>query len=133
LTERNTRRNPTILIVEDELLLRSMIADYLREAGWNVLEAANGEDAFAHLDGALAIDIVFTDIRLDGSLNGWDVGEASRRKISGIPVIYATGLSIEPPREVEGSMLLNKPYDPEQVRAACERLTAARGQQSKYH
>jgi CheY-like chemotaxis protein len=129
MVERNSRRHPTILIVEDEFLLREMIADHLREAGWNVLEAASGEDALIHLEVALAIDIVFTDIRLDGALNGWDVGEACRRKISDIPVIYTTGLSIEPPRKVEGSIVLDKPYAPEQVQAVCERLTAAHGQQ----
>ena len=112
----------TILIVEDEFFLRDMVAMYLRECGWNVLEAASGEDALLHLDEAPDIDVVFTDLRLGGTLNGWDVGEAFRRKLPDLPVIYTTGRTIEPQRGVDGSLFFDKPYAPEQIRTACERL-----------
>jgi CheY-like chemotaxis protein len=105
--------------------LRSMVCDHLRKAGWNVFEAASGEEALVKLD-ALAIDVVFTDIRLNGSLTGWDVGEACRRKIADFPVIYTPGHAVEPPRNVDGSLFFNKPYDPDQIRVACEQLIATR-------
>jgi CheY-like chemotaxis protein len=130
LSEQSSPRPPTVLVVEDEFILRDMVAGYLRETGWKVLEAASGEDALAHLDQTPGIDIVFTDIRLNGTLNGWDVGEACRRKISDLPVIYATGYSITPPRKVDGSLFFNKPYAPEQIRRACEELIAARGRKN---
>ena len=113
----------TILIVEDEFFLRDMVAMYLRECGWNVLEAASGEDALLHLDEAPDIDVVFTDLRLGGTLNGWDVGEAFRQKLPELPVIYTTGRAVEPQRRVDGSLFFDKPYAPEQIRTACERLT----------
>jgi CheY-like chemotaxis protein len=112
----------TILIVEDEFFIRDMAAAYLRECGWNVLEAASGEDALRHLDEAPDIDIVFTDLRLGGTVNGWDVGEAFRQKLPELPVIYTTGRTIEPQRAVNGSLFLDKPYAPEQIRSACEHL-----------
>jgi CheY-like chemotaxis protein len=118
-------RLPTILVVEDEWMLRDMVSCHLRASGWGVYEAASGEEALLKLD-ALEIDVVFTDIRLNGSLNGWDVGEACRRKMKDFPVIYTTGHTIDPPRNVDGSLFFNKPYDPDQIRVACERLIAAK-------
>jgi CheY-like chemotaxis protein len=121
---------PTVLVVEDDWLLREMVCDHLRDAGWNVFEAASGEQALEWLDDAQEIDVVFTDIRLNGSLNGWDVGEACRRKTADLPVIYTTGLTIDPPRRVDGSLLVSKPYDPEEIRVACEQMTATRGKRT---
>jgi DNA-binding response OmpR family regulator len=126
VTKQNGGRVPTILVVEDEWMLRDTVCNHLREAGWNVYEAGGGEEALAKLD-ALEIDVVVTDIRLNGSLNGWDVGEACRRKMADFPVIYTTGLTIEPPRNVDGSLFFNKPYDPAQIRVACELLITAKG------
>jgi CheY-like chemotaxis protein len=115
----------TILIVEDEFLLRELVAEHLREAGWNVLEAASGEQALAHLATA-KIDVIFTDIRLEGDMNGWDLAEAGRERIANLPVIYTTGHSIDPPRPVSGSILLQKPYAPSQVARTSRELVSAR-------
>jgi CheY-like chemotaxis protein len=126
MSERKQDGTSTILVVEDEWLVREMIVDHLRDAGWNVIEAENGEDALACLENGEEIDVVFTDIRLNGTLNGWDVGEACRRAAADLPVIYASGNAVEPAREVEGSLFFQKPYEPEHIRLACERLYIAR-------
>jgi CheY-like chemotaxis protein len=120
------KRRVTILIVEDEYFLRETVAEYLRDCGWNVVEAASGEDALLHLGEAPEIDVVFTDIRLGGRLNGWDLGEAFRREQPGLAVMYATARTLEPERRVEGSLFFDKPYVPEQIRAAGEQLLNAR-------
>ena len=112
----------TILVVEDEWLLREVIGTYLRDAGCQVLEAESGETALAMLHDGAAVDVIFTDIRLPGDVNGWDVGEAARATRGDIPVIYASGYSISPPRQVTGSLFLSKPYDPEAVLKACRAL-----------
>jgi CheY-like chemotaxis protein len=111
-----------VLVVEDELLIRDCIVSYLRDAGCLVLEAPSGERAIEMLDSARPIDVVFTDIRLGGPLNGWDVGEACRSKWSDIAVIYTSGYSIAPARNVPGSVFLNKPYSSEQVLESCQDL-----------
>jgi CheY-like chemotaxis protein len=126
MSERTQNGTPTILVVEDEWLLREMIVEHLHAAGWNVIEAENGEDALACLENGAEIDVVFTDIRLNGTLNGWDVGEASRRIATDLPVIYASGNAVEPARRVDGSLFFPKPYEPEHIRLACERLIIAR-------
>ena len=75
--------------------------------------------------GAPARDL-FTDIRLCGKLSGRDVGEGARANRPGIPVIYASGYSIAPPRAVAGSLFFNKPYDPAEIMKACRSLAEAR-------
>jgi hypothetical protein len=58
---------------------------------------------------------LFTDIRLGGRLNGWDVAEIFRKHRPAMRVLYASGYSIEPPRHVSNSKFFNKPYRPEDI------------------
>ena len=111
-----------ILVVEDESMIRENIVGFLTDAGCLVLEAPSGEQAIQMLDADKPIDVVFTDIRLGGSVNGWDVGEACRATWSDIPIIYTSGQIVEPIRSVPKSLFLNKPYRPEQVLKACQSL-----------
>jgi hypothetical protein len=69
-----------------------------------------------------AIDVVFTDIRLKGRLNGWDVGEAARAARADIAVVYTSGQPVEPPRQVKGSVFIKKPYGPDEVTQVCHGL-----------
>jgi len=114
----------TILVVEDEMLVRLSIVDYLETADCDVIAAASGEAAIIVLQKRNGIDVVFTDIRLGGEVNGWDVGEASRATHPNMPVIYTSGAVVVPERPVAGSVFLKKPYDPAVVLATCERLHA---------
>lgn len=116
---------PAVLVVEDEWAVRVTISMYLHEAGCRVYEAASGEVAVDVLQNADVIDVVFTDLRLGGRLNGWDVGEAARANRVQVAVIYTSGHPIEPQRPVEGSVFLGKPYDPAAVMDACKTLCSA--------
>jgi CheY-like chemotaxis protein len=116
----------TVLVVEDEWLLRTSLTDFLEDAGWQVMEASSGEAAVEILQLRDGVDIVFTDIRLGGPLNGWDVGEVSRSTHPGIPVIYTSGAVIAPERPVPGSVFIGKPYHPQQVVDACRKLGPGR-------
>jgi len=96
-----------ILLVEDEFLLRQVIAEELTDAGYEVVEAGDGASAMA----AVAdVDLLFTDIRLPGGVDGWSIAERARELRPGLPVIYATGYSAETPRHVPGSRFFAKPY-----------------------
>lgn len=60
---------PTVLVVEDEVLVRLGAAEHLREAGFSVIEAANGEEARSVLMAGISVDLIFSDItmpKLDG-------------------------------------------------------------------
>ena len=102
---------PTVLVCEDDPLVRMVIVDYLIDNGCKVIEAGSGEEAVAFIDGPdQQLDVLFTDIRLGGVLNGWDVAEIFRDRFPNVRVLYASGYSIEPRRDVEGSEFFSKPY-----------------------
>lgn len=103
------RSNLLVLIVEDDLLQRMDLVDELRRAGCSVVEAGSGEDALRHLRSGHRIDLVLTDINLGGPLSGWDVAESFRAARPRIPVVYMSGNSVEPERQVAGSVFLSKP------------------------
>ena len=65
-------RTPTILVVEDEFLIRAMLADYLQDCGFKVLEGSNADEAVAIIENMdTQIDLVLTDIRMPGSMDGF--------------------------------------------------------------
>jgi CheY-like chemotaxis protein len=80
-----------ILVVEDEWVVRAAIAEELRGAGWQVLEASSAEDAIALDEAGQRIDILFTDIQLAGGLSGWDLAEHFRALEATLPIIYTSG------------------------------------------
>src|SRR5919112_2550633 len=112
-----------VLVVEDDELVREVAVEGLMEAGFEVVEAASAEEALARCEEHVA-DVLFTDIRLPGSLDGWDVAEQCRETNPGLPVIYATGFSHVRPRPVPGSVWFQKPYRTEQVVNAIRDLSA---------
>jgi CheY-like chemotaxis protein len=119
MTERHER--PVVLLVEDEWLVRMEMADALADAGLTVLEASSGEEAVASLTEA-APDLLITDIRLSGRMNGWDVADAYRAAFDGRPVIYASANPRNDARMVAGSLFLAKPSHTEQLVDICRRL-----------
>jgi CheY-like chemotaxis protein len=120
----NTRNlvGMNVLVVEDEFMVRHVIVAYLQELGCIVREASSGEEAIAQLDRGERIDMVFTDIRLGGSLDGWDVAEAFRAAHSSMPIVYTSGYATSPARPVPGSLYLPKPYHPADILNVCARF-----------
>ena len=103
---------PVVLVVEDEVLIRLVLADWLRECGMDCLEAADADEALQTLQSDCDIDLVFTDIRMPGKLNGLDLAKWMREQRPYTPVILAS--AHRPP--ADGSALadvpfFNKPYD----------------------
>jgi len=117
-----SRSEFTILVVEDELLLRMELVDVLQDAGWNTLEAATGEAASAYLDQAEKIDFVLTDIRLGGAVDGWQVAERFREIHPDGAVIYVSANPDLAARRVRDSVFLGKPVDMKVVLGTCDRL-----------
>ena len=120
----------TGLVVEDEWLLRLELAEELASAGWLVREAGSGEEALRRLEQiqaeGVALDFMVTDIRLGGTVDGWDVAEACRAIWPEIPVIYVSANPIVERRRVEGSVFLSKPVEVDQLLSACRRLIGDR-------
>jgi CheY-like chemotaxis protein len=119
-------RTARILVVEDEVLIRAFIAEELRLAGFSVIEAGRGEEALTYINAGEQVDLVFSDIRIPGSLNGLQLAEILRDRYPDIPVILTSGNA--PTRHVEiVQAFVPKPYDVTQTIAL---MLAILGQKS---
>ncbi len=84
-------KSDTILLVDDEDLLRTLIAERLSELGYGVLQAPDARSALALLDSGQAIDLLVTDVGLPGGMNGRQFAEAVREKLPELGVLFITG------------------------------------------
>jgi len=100
----------TLLVVEDEILVRYDACDFLRAAGYHVLEASTAQQAIDILQGNSAIDLVFTDVQMPGGLSGIDLAHYIRREHPGIKVVVTSGhiSDADLPRGL--GHLVEKPY-----------------------
>ena len=110
----------TVLVVEDDWMIREDIVIDLRQQGWAVLEAATGAGALKALQDAKKVDLLVTDIGLADALSGWDVAEAFRIAHPEVPVIYASGNPANDHRRVPGSIFLSKPVAVSELTATCQ-------------
>lgn len=85
------RLAPVVLLVEDEILIRLDTAERLRARGIAVIEAADAAEALAILESGVKVDIVFTDIRMPGTMDGLGLGGAVRTRHPDIKVIFCSG------------------------------------------
>ena len=81
---------PTVLVVEDETLIRMHITDTFRDCGFEVIEAATAAAAIEHLQ-SHSVDAVFTDITLPGGADGFAVARWAREHRPGLPVVLSSG------------------------------------------
>jgi DNA-binding response OmpR family regulator len=97
-------------LVEDDLAIADVVADFLCDAGYEVTTAASAEEAWVILAQS-KFDLLFTDINLGGG-DGFDLAERAVRSRPGLKVMYASGRSrrLHNDRSVPGSVFLQKPY-----------------------
>jgi CheY-like chemotaxis protein len=112
----------TILVVEDEFLIRFMLADSLREIGYQVLEAANGDEGLAVLLSGQAVDLMVTDVRMPGSIDGIELTRRSKSLAPARPVIVCSAHLFEP-ESYPADAFLPKPYTFAELANVIERLT----------
>lgn len=115
-------RRCVAMVVEDEWLVRMELTDALNAAGLEVFEASAGEEALARLDHSDPIDILVTDIRLVGSMDGWDIADAFRAARPMIGVIYASANAPIEARQVPGSLFFAKPAPMKELVQACHKI-----------
>jgi CheY-like chemotaxis protein len=106
-----------ILVVEDEALIRMVIADRLRDSGYDVVETRSADEAVALMEKGLHVDAVFSDVNLPGTLNGIDLVRWLRSQRPQIPVLLTSGaISVQDmPADLRDTELLLKPYDVDEV------------------
>ena len=118
------QRRPIVLIVEDDVLVRTDIVSEFDWLGWKVLDPGDGAQALT-LAKENRVDVVITDIQLGGPVDGWDVGEAVRETWPDAVVVYTSGNAPDRSRLVPNGLFFDKPVDPAQFVVACQQLCAA--------
>ncbi|MCB2428229.1 PAS domain S-box protein [Methylophaga sp. TMB456] len=104
----------TILVVEDNDLVRQYALSQLRDAGYQVLAAADGHQALSWLASAQQIDLLFTDVLMPGGMTGFELVQQAKELRKDLPVLYTSGYTEKALPEDQGQngniAILNKPY-----------------------
>ena len=119
-------KRPVVLIVEDEFLLRMDAVDMIAAAGFEVVEAANADEAIEILESRPDITVVFTDIQMPGSMDGLKLARAVRGRWPPIKIVATSGLVDVGEKDLpEGGRFLAKPYLPKELTDVLRELMAA--------
>ncbi len=87
---------PVALVVEDEAVIRAILADELEDAGFAVVEADGADAAVAAFAGRSDIGIVVTGVRMPGSMDGIGLARWMREHAPAVPIIITSGFAIQP-------------------------------------
>ena len=100
---------PVVLIVENDVLLRLVTASNLRDAGFEVIEAANCAEALRVLD-RIPVDVLFSDIDIPGNIDGLALAQWVHRSQVDTRIVLTSGAARTPGDVKEYASFLPKPY-----------------------
>ena len=104
----------SILIVEDDALVREYVVTQIRRFGYHTLTASNAVEGLAIINGAERIDLLFTDVIIPGGMNGRQLATEALKRRPGLKVLYTSGYTenaiVHHGRLDAGVLLLPKPY-----------------------
>jgi PAS domain S-box-containing protein len=117
----------TILVVEDDALVRHYAVTQLQSLGYATISAAKGSEALELVEGGAKFDLLFTDVIMPGGMNGRQLADEIARRRPGIPVLFTSGYPesaiVHNGQLDPGVALLGKPYrKPDLARMICEAL-----------
>jgi CheY-like chemotaxis protein len=81
----------TILVVEDDPMVRGLVTTRLLELGYRILEASDGATGLKILDSTETIDLLLTDVVLPGAMTGRELGDAAKKKRPKLKILYSSG------------------------------------------
>ena len=121
----------TVLLVEDEPLVRLVVADLLNESGFRVIEAAHAAEALAVLEAGIAVDVLLADVDMPPGMDGYTLARHVHEAWPGIEILITSGRQWPGDGDLPaGAAFLAKPCPSEtmvsHVRSAGERARAAR-------
>jgi CheY-like chemotaxis protein len=120
------REDITVLVVEDEALVRLDVVDYLEREGFHVLEAAHAAEAIQILEREPSISIVFTDVDMPGTMDGLKLAAAIRDRWPPVKIVVTSGhKTVEITDLPDGGVFFSKPYRHEELASAFRELTSA--------
>ena len=111
--------NETIMVVEDDALVRNFVTAQLQSLGYRTLAAADGPAAMAMIEKGQPFDLLFTDVIMPGGMTGRQLAEEVAKRRPGIKVLYTSGYTdnaiVHQGRLDPGVLLLTKPYRKSQL------------------
>jgi CheY-like chemotaxis protein len=121
-------RSARVLVVEDEPLVSDIVSEVLAEQGFAVRVVDNAGDALACLSSDSPVDVLFTDLNLNGTMDGDALAQRARELRPDLPVVYTSGRlsAFDRLQRVAGSLFVPKPYDPFNVGSLLLRLVTER-------
>jgi DNA-binding NtrC family response regulator len=105
----------SVLLVDDESLVRAAGVDILSEAGFEVFEAINADEALLFLEGPLRIDVLLTDVDMPGSRDGLELAHIVAEHWPDLAIIVSSGFPLLPEMLPERCCFIAKPYDEKTV------------------
>ena len=117
--------SPTVLLVEDEVVISQLVGEALSERGFTVHRSASADEALDYLKAGGTADMLFTDVNLPGGMNGAELAVQVRQMRPDLPIVYASG-RYQPTdigALVPRSVFVSKPYDPDDVGTLLSWLT----------
>ena len=117
-------RKDVVLVVEDEILVRSHMSEVLRDAGFNVIEAGDSAEAITVLASTAAVDIVFSDINMPGAMDGLELAAWLAVQRPGLPVLLTSGVARIIGRNVDAPDrgFISKPFNDGDIAKRLRRL-----------
>jgi CheY-like chemotaxis protein len=128
-------RVETVLVLDDDVLVRMPICQYLRDCGYRVLEAASADEATVILQKQdIHVDVILSDIEMRGTMNGFAFARWARSARPGVDIVLAgtaERVAYAAHQLCEQGAMLMKPYDHKIVLDHIKRLLAARARQGE--
>lgn len=116
----------TILVVEDEPIIRMCAAEFVEDAGFSPLEVGDAAAALAELEIRDGIAVLFTDINLPGAMDGLELAEQVTLRWPQIRILIASGRTAPPASQLSGKVsFIPKPYGSDEFLAALDSLLSA--------
>jgi CheY-like chemotaxis protein len=118
----------SIIVVDDETDIRELLVEWLGEAGYIVLAAADPAVALTLLEGNPAIELLLTDVVMPGGLNGFDLARRARQRLPDLKVLFISGYSMAEAvlqARPEAEPILRKPFRIGQLVTEVERVLGA--------
>lgn len=121
----NKKKRAIVLVVEDDIFIRLNAVTMIEDAGFDVVEAGNADEAISILESRPDIHVVFTDVQMPGSMDGLKLAQFVKTRWPPIHIIATSGLVQVQDKDLpKGGRFLGKPYSSDQISNALREMTA---------
>jgi DNA-binding response OmpR family regulator len=128
-----TGADKTVMVAEPDVLIRMVIAEYLRDCGYRVIEGVNAKDIWTVLDSGRGLDVILADVSLGGGTEGFSLATRLRQSRTDIDVVLTAGIAgaAEESHQLCEEGPIKKPYQPKDVESRIRVLLERRRASTK--